>query len=131
MANEITERHGAKPYGFQFVEQIVAEPIDDGEGGTLRVEPKEVFRSGMYFIGGKLIRYDDVPDDQDHRIMRSNMRSNRHPICCETRRSYRWTSTFKAEDFCVDEDGAITVRGDDDELTAYRAAKIAEWEATP
>lgn len=128
-ANGITERYGAKPYGFRFVTMLEAEPVSDGQGGTLKVQPREVARTGMFYLGGKAIRFDDVPDDKEHSILRSNMQCNDYPVIIENTNSWRFTTWFTADDAIVDADGTVKVKGDDADLVAYRAAKIAEWSA--
>jgi hypothetical protein len=52
IAKGIKARYGARPYGFRFACRIEADPIPDGEGGTLDVRQKTVEQSGIYFIGG-------------------------------------------------------------------------------
>lgn len=123
MATEITERYNAKPYGFKFFTSIAAESIDDGEGGKLNVQPKEIARSGMYYLTGDLILFDDAPKG----TLRSNMRCNHWPICIENKNSWRFTGTFGANDFIVDKEGNTVRRGNDADLVEYRAKKIAEW----
>lgn len=128
MAKEITERHGARPFGFYFVTNIEADPIPDGAGGTLNVEPKKIAESGMYFLGGKLRRLDDVEAEnkEDEHILRSNMRGNGMHIVVENRNSYRSTNPFGEKDVIVDvETGEVFVRGDDPFLVEYRK-KTAE-----
>lgn len=102
----------------------MAEPIDDDEGGKLQVQPKEVERSGMYFLTGELIKYEDAPKG----TLRSHMQTNRWPICIENNNSWRFTATFDREDFIVDMDGNITRRGDDNDLVQYRARILGTWE---
>lgn len=127
MARTITERHGAKPYGFQFITKIVAEPVPDGEGGALNVTPKEVERSDTHYITGRLILFDEVPLDE--KTLCRNMRGNGHPICIENRNSYRFVSFFEESDCIVDAEGRIIRYGNDADLVEYRAKKLAEWKA--
>ncbi len=131
MASEIVERHGATPYGFQFSTRIVADPVPDGEGGELHVEPKVVAKSGTYFINGKLRTLDEIEalDDPNERILQSNMRCNRWFIVCEVVGRYRSTHPFEERDFVVSADGAIVERGDSESCRAYRARKLAELNA--
>ena len=126
LAAEIIERHGARPYGFRFETRIVAEPISDGAGGTLRVEPKTIDESGIYFIGGKLRFQDDIERDADPKeeVLLSNMRSNGWPIVVTGMNGYRWTQPFAEGDFLVRGDGVIVARGDAETYVAYRKAKI-------
>lgn len=126
LAETIKERHGAKPYGFQFFTSIVADPVPDGEGGTLEVEPKEVKRSGTYFLGGKLMNLEAIAGIADYSILLANMRCNGWPIVIENSNSYRSTHPFKEEDLLVGPDGEIARRGDEPFLVEYRAEKIAE-----
>lgn len=125
MAKDIDERHGARPYGFKFSTRITHDPVPDGEGGMLDVQSKLVKKSGVYYINGSLIRFDDVPEDQS--IMRDNMRFNDYPLTVETRNSYRHTGYFSEKDIIVDASGKIIRRGDDSDLLEYRKTKIAEF----
>ena len=128
LAKSIEERHGAKPYGFEFITKLVGEAVDDGEGGKLEVMPREVERSGTYFITGDLLFYHKATG-HDLRILRENMRCNRCPVCIENGNSYRHTSQFNESDCIVDWDGSVIRRGTDADLIEYRETAIAEWEA--
>jgi hypothetical protein len=101
MANGITERYNAKPYGFKFVTCICADPIPDGEGGTIAVPPKEVER-------------------RETTILRSNMRCNREPVVVENSNSFRHTAFFCEDQCIVDASGKIVRRGNDADLVEYR-----------
>ena len=79
----INERYDAKPYGFMF---------EDGNGKST---------SGMYYLTGRIVKYDDIPDDKEHNILRCNMRCNNWPICIENTNSYRFTAPFKEGDCIV------------------------------
>jgi hypothetical protein len=93
----------------------------------LNVEPKEIAKSALHFLGGKLIRYEEVPADDEHSIMRSTMRSNNMPVVIENCNSWKFTGEFGPEDCIVDADGAIVRRGNDPDLAEYRATKDAEY----
>jgi len=128
MADTILERYNAKPYGFRFKTRIVAEPVPDGAGGTLEVLPKTVDQSGMHYLGGTLLRYDDLEGDPKMEIARSNMRCNRHPIIIRNNNSWMFHGEFEEGD-CIVEGGKVTTRGDDPELVEYRRRKNAEFQA--
>lgn len=125
----ITERYGAKPYGFQFETRIVADPVPDGEGGELQVTPKKVAESEIYYIDGRILKFDEVPETDSTRIMRDNMRSNDYPIVVETTRGFRWTQPFKEHDVIVSEQGEVLRRGDDAGLIAYRNVARIQFKA--
>lgn len=132
LAAEIVERHNSKPYGFQFVTCIVTDPIPDGEGGTMEVPPmevppKEVEQSGLHFLGGNILRYPEVPDDQEHRTLRSDMRCNDKPVCITNPNSWRFTGFFDEDMVVVDGQGDIVRRGDDADLVEYRKQQRVEW----
>lgn len=99
----VKERHGAKPFAFRFT---------DGNGKSL---------SGLYYLTGKVIRRDDVPDDKEHSIMRSNMDDPEQCVVVENTNSYKHVSHFSEEDVVLDWDGNIIQRGDDPDLVTYRA----------
>lgn len=126
MANGITERHGAKPYGFRFLTRIEADDVPDGQGGMLKVEPKTTKTGPIHYLGGRVILFDEVPESEG--ILRSNMRCNRHPVIIENTNSYRFTTFFGPENVIVGPDGAIVRRGDDADLIAYRERKNAEFD---
>ncbi len=127
MAEQIVERYGAKPYGFRFETRIVKDPVPDGEGGTLEVQPKTIDESGTYFLGGTLETLDDLERRAEPRdeICRSNMRRNGYPIVCSVVNGYKSTHPFTDDDFVVDASGAVVERGDDPRHVAYRAERIA------
>lgn len=100
----VEERHGATPFGFVF---------EDGNGKSL---------SGVHFVTGKVMRYDEIPETDDNHILRSNMRCNNWPLVVENRNSYRSVHPFKEDDVVVDKKGNVVVRGDNPELVEYRKA---------
>jgi hypothetical protein len=130
MAKDITERHGARPYAFRFATDLVADSVPDGEGGTLNVTPKEIDKSGMHYLDGQVLRYEDVPETET--ILRSNMRCNDYPLVVETRNGYRHTDIFHEDAVLVNAEGEITDRGDNPLYLGYRIALRKEWaEALP
>lgn len=129
-AASVEERHGAKPFGFDLVTHIVADPVDDGEGGTLNVVSKEVERRGRFYLGGDIYLYDRVVAEEGaDSIWASNMRCNRDPVSIVIVNGYKSTQIFRESNVVVDERGVVVRRGDEPELVRYRAAKIAEWDA--
>ena len=88
MSKDIKERHGALPYGFCF---ITRERKDD------ELDSREVDRSGMYYLGGKILTVEDVKarnDPKDH-ILISNMESNGWDKIVVNDNSWRWTEPLK------------------------------------
>ncbi len=131
LSKEISERYGATPYAFDIVTKLGADPIDDGQGGTMKVLSKEIGRKGRYFLGGEVITYDQViAREGAGSIWARNMRGNRDPVSVQNTNSFKSTQIFREQDVIVDvETGAIVVRGDGPEVVAYRTVKIAEWDA--
>ncbi len=131
MSEQIKERYNARPYGFIFTTVIVANDVSDGEGGTLKVQSKEVERSGLHFLGGRLETYDDVVarNDDKENILRSNMRNNESWIICINDNSFRSTIPFGEEDCIVNARGLIVQRGDDPKFVSYRAEQLAKRKA--
>lgn len=127
MSEGVEERYGAIPYGFQFDTRIVSDPVSDGEGGTLDVEPKTIATSGMYFIDARLETLDQIEARHDPRenILRGNMRCNGYPIVAVSERRWRSTQPFRETDFVVDAKGNIVERGDDPRHVAYRTEVAA------
>jgi len=130
IAKKIKERHGAVPYCFCFVTYICADPVSDGEGGKMEVKPKEVERSGMYYLTGEILKYDDIPENEDNHILRSNMRCNDNPVSVVNTNSYKWTANFNKDDVIVDDKGKVVRCGSDDDIRKYREQKIKEFKAS-
>jgi hypothetical protein len=82
MAKEI-ERHRATPYGFTFKTM-------ESDGWS----PKTVKESGMYYLGGRLLTLDDIPDTKENSILRDNMRFNNYEYVIENTNSWKITLPF-------------------------------------
>lgn len=128
LSETIEERYGAKPYGFVFETRLIAEDIDDGYGGKMRVEPKTIKKSGVHFINGKLKTLDQLEAAavEKEEILRTNMRMNDWPIAVFTVNRYTSCHPFEEKDCVVNLKGEIVERGDDPKHVAYRAQKKAE-----
>lgn len=112
MAAQVVERHGARPFAFYFEEHTVADPVDDGQGGKLRVEPRCERRSGRYYLGGTLLTLADVEArGESARTLAANMRGNGWPVVIESTRGYKVTQPFEADDAIVDDEGRVIARG--------------------
>src|ERR1700724_1577183 len=120
MAEKVLERYNAKPFGFQFTTIVTSDPVPDGEGGLLEVTPKEVDRSGMHYLGGKLRFLHEIDPKGDERILHSNMDCNDMPIVIENRNSWRYTGDFSESSCIVDPDGKVIRKGSDADLLEYR-----------
>lgn len=87
MAKGITQRYGAKPYGFSFSTR---------ERGPNDLDSKVTKTSGMYFLGGNVYTLDEViarnnPDDD---ILISNMKFNNYKKVIVNTNSYKITLPF-------------------------------------
>ena len=131
MAEKITERYNAKPYGFGFETWKTHAPVSDGEGGTLEVRPKEEKSSGIYFLGGKLETYDDVVarNLDSESILRSNMRGNEYWVICINTNSFKSTLPFNENDRIVDASGVVIESGDDPKWVKYRKEQLKKRKA--
>lgn len=72
MASKITERYGAKPYGFQFTTR--------GRGKD-DLDSRVVKRSGMYYLHAKVETLEEIKARNDPRdsILIANMECNKWP----------------------------------------------------
>jgi len=122
LSKDIQERYGAKPFGFRFTTCIAHEDIDDGEGGKLKVESREVAKSGIHYLGGSIITIQEVHErnDPSESILLRNMECSRQAVLVENRNSYRHTGFFYEDDCIVNDMGAIIRRGNDEDLMALR-----------
>lgn len=114
-----------KPHWFRFSTWLTHDPVPDGEGGTLNVEPRELECSGRYYTTGKVRSADErVADEVVHRRVKQ-------PFSIDIGTSLLRDEDFNADDFVVDAAGAIVERGDASERAAYRAAYRAVGTAKP
>ena len=124
IAGTVVERHGARPFGFHFETRLTANGLI---AGVLRVEPKTIKTSGMHFINGRVVTYDDVVarNDPQEQILLSNMRNNDSVLICETRNGYLSTNEYREDACVVDSDGTVIDRGNSPERVAYRRETLA------
>lgn len=109
LAMTVEERHGATPYGFHFEIRVVANDIDDGFGGKLKVQPSVVEKSGMYYINGVIETLEQIKARRTKKedVLISNMESNGWDRVVTVTNRYRWTQPFEKGDHVVDSDGRI------------------------
>ena len=75
--------HCSNPYGFSF-------KTKESDGWS----PKTVKESGMYYLGGKLLKLNDIPDTKENSILRDNMRFNNYEYVIENTNSWKVTLPF-------------------------------------
>lgn len=94
MVAEISERYGAKPYGFCFFTKA----RKDNE-----LDSKIVARSGMYYINGVVKTLEEIKaeNNPNDRILISNMESNGWSRIVTTYTPYKWTQPFEPGDSVV------------------------------
>jgi len=91
MAQEITERYKATPYGFRFTTR---------SRGDKDLDSKETAQSPMYFLGGTVETLSEVKrraTDAD-RILVSNMECNGYEKIITNNNSWRWTQPLGKDD---------------------------------
>lgn len=95
MADEITERYSATPYGFRFITR----GRDDDD-----LDSKEIASSNFYYLGGKVETLAEVEarNDPKEEILRSNMRCNGYDRIIVNDNSWRWTQPLDAQDVVLD-----------------------------
>lgn len=95
MAHDITEPHGATPYGFYFTTRARA---DD------ELDSKEIDRSGTYYLGGRIETLTDIEARglPSERVLRSNMRTNKWDRVVTNDNSWRWTQPLHENDTVLD-----------------------------
>lgn len=95
MSRTIKERHGAIPYGFQFITRS----RDDNE-----LDSKKTDASPMYYLGGRIETIDEIEirNDPKEKILRSNMRANGWDRVIVNENSWRTVLPMKMDDVIVD-----------------------------
>ncbi len=96
LSRKIKERHGATPYGFQFITRSRDE--DDLDSNISD-------RSPMYYLGGTIYTMDEViarnmPDED---ILRRNMKANNIDKIIINTNSWKFTSFFNKDDILIED----------------------------
>jgi hypothetical protein len=91
----ITERHGAKPYGFQFVTR---------SRGEADLDSREVARSPMHYFGVKVETLAEVEAraTKNDAILLTNMRVNGYTRIVTTTRGWRFSAPLRDGDVVLD-----------------------------
>lgn len=94
MSRDVTERHGARPYGFRFTTRARRDE---------ELDSRIVATSAMHFIGGKVETRQEVEarNDPSEDILRSNMRSNGYDRIWRSTEGWKWTQPLEADDIVV------------------------------
>ena len=94
MAAEITERHGARPYGFRFTTR---------GRGPADLDSREIDRSPFYYIKGKIETLADVEARADPKesILLSNMRCNGYDRIITSVEGWKWTQPLADDDIVL------------------------------
>ena len=100
LLKEIKERYGATPYGFCFTTR--GRNSDD-------LDSKEISRSGMYYLGGKVLTLQDVKarNNPDDRTLIFNMECNKYERVIENTNSWKVTLPLNDNDTVLEYDSAV------------------------
>ena len=95
MSKKITERYGAKPYGFRFLTKSRNDADLDSHISN---------RSGTYYINGVVKTLEEIKaeNNPNNRILISNMECNKWDKVVITTSPYRWTQPFTQDDRIVE-----------------------------
>lgn len=95
MAQAISERYDAKPYGFRFTTR--------GRNEN-ELDSKVIKTSPMYFLGGKIETLDEIKarNQKDEQILIANMESNHWEKVLINTNSYKWTQPLGKEDIVLE-----------------------------
>lgn len=95
MARTVRERHGAIPYAFQFSTR---------ERGPDDLDSREVRRSHLYYLGGRVETIEEVRDraDPNERILLSNMEMNDIKRIIVNDNSWRTHQTLHDDDVILE-----------------------------
>ena len=90
----IEERYGAKPYGFRFHTM---------RRGLRDFKPKEIERSGMYYVNCKVETLAEIEERNDpkDKIMIENMRCNKWDRCVSTTEGWGWSQPLRKGDIVL------------------------------
>lgn len=90
LADEITERHGATPYGFYFTTR---------ENDGTKLDSIQTDRSCFYWLGGKIETLEEIEarNDPDEKILRSNMRNYGYAAVVVNTNSWKFTAPLDSD----------------------------------
>ncbi len=88
MMPDIEERHGARPYGFSFHTK---------RRGWRDFEPKEIKRSGMYYVNCRVQTLEDILAEGPG-VLAQNMQSNGWDRVVSPREGWAWTQPLREGD---------------------------------
>jgi len=91
MADQITERYGATPYGFRFSTR---------ENDGMSLDSKETKTSNFYWLGGKIETLEEIEARADPKeaILLSNMKGNGYDRIVVNDNSWRFTGPLGKDD---------------------------------
>lgn len=93
MMADIEERYGARPYGFQFFTK---------KRGWRDFEPKEVDRSGMYYVNCKVQTVEDIEaEGPASAVLLQNMKSNGWDKVVSSTKGWSWTQPLREGDILL------------------------------
>jgi hypothetical protein len=95
MADKISQRYGATPYGFRFSTR---------GRGPKDLDSRETKASGMYYLGGEVLTLKQVIDRRDPKddTLISNMKCNKYDRVIQNSNSYLWTQPLAKDDVVLD-----------------------------
>ena len=91
MMADIEERYGARPYGFQFFTK---------KRGWRDFEPKEIDRSGMYYVNCKVETLEEIErrSEPGESTLLQNMKSNGWDKVVSSKKGWAWTQPLREGD---------------------------------
>lgn len=89
MSSSVSERHGARPYGFRFTTR---------ERGEADLDSHVTAKSPMYFLPHCVVRTVADLDPQRDSILISNMEGNGWPRVVQTTEGWSWTVPLAEKD---------------------------------
>lgn len=93
MAKGITERYGAKPYGFRFLTRA---------RGVTDLDSKVTETSPIYYLGGRIMTLDEVKKEMPgEKILISNMECNDIKRVIVNDNSWRFTAELRDSDIVL------------------------------
>lgn len=94
MSEEIKERHGARPYGFRFTTM---------KRGLRDFEPKEIARSGMYYVNCKVQTLEEIEKTHNpaESTLLQNMKTNGWDKIVIAKSGWAWSQPLRDTDIVL------------------------------